>query len=365
MITLIFVLKVVFQTVRGLWQVRSDLILENVALRQQVAVLSRTTRRIPLRPEDRMLWIALRRGWPRWAEALIIVKPETVVAWHQRAFRRYWTSISRSPGQPRLDAEVRELIVRMFSENSTWGAPRIHGEFLKLGFRVSERTVSRYLPRDRPDRRAGGDWLTFLRNHREVLPGMDFFTVPTATFRILYVWFVIHHDRRRSLHFNVTKHPTAAWVIQQLRESFPYDTAPSYLVFDRDSIFTENVVSTVRAIGIKPKRAAYRSPWQNGTAQRWTGSCRRELLDRVIVLHEDHLRRLLRDYAEYYSSDRCHLGLKKDTPERRSVQRCPSRSARIVSQSARRLQRFDTELGELSPCASSSSSRPRAKRCPR
>ena len=160
---------------------------------------------------------------------------------------------------------------------------------------------------------------------------MDFFTVPTARFQILYVWFVIHHDRRQILHFNVTEHPTAAWVIQQLRESFPYDTVPAYLVLDRASIFATNVISTVRALGIQLKRTAYRTPWQNGVAERWIGSCRRELLDRVIVLHAGHLRRLLREYVAYYSIDRCHLGLEKDAPHRRPTQRRPSRRARVVS----------------------------------
>ncbi len=150
------VLSVLFQTLRALRRVRSDLILETLALRQQVAVLSRTRRRLPLQTEDRVLWMALRRSWPRWRDALFIVKPETVVAWHQRAFRRYWTSLSQSPGRPRLDAEIRRLSVRMASENPTWGAPRIHGELLKLGFRISQRTVSRYLPRDRPERGQAG-----------------------------------------------------------------------------------------------------------------------------------------------------------------------------------------------------------------
>ena len=325
------VLTVVLHGLRALGCSRSDLILENLALRQQLAVLTRTRHRARLEPEDRILWVVLRQSWSRWREALTIVKPETVVSWHRSAFRRYWTSLSRPPGRPKLGAEIRALIVRMASESPTWGAPRIHGELLKLGFRVSQRTVSRYLPRGRHYKGAGGEWRTFLRNHREVLTAMDFFTVPTATFRILYVWFVIHHDRRRILHFNVTEHPTAAWVIQQLRESFPYDTAPTYLVFDRDSIFANNVTSTVRALGIEPKRTAYRSPWQNGVAERWIGSCRRELLDRVIVFHEGHLRRLLREYVDYYSRDRCHLGLEKDPPELRAMEPRPSRRARVIS----------------------------------
>ena len=324
-------LTVLLYSLRALGRSRSDLVLENLALRQQIAVLTRMRPRARLKPEDRILWVALRQSWFRWRDALAIVKPETVVAWHRRAFRRHCTSLSRPPGRPKLATEIRKLVVRMAAENPTWGAPRIHGELLKLGFPVSERSVSRYLPRVRHDHGAGGEWRTFLRNHREVLTAMDFFTVPTATFRILYVWFVIHHDRRRILHFNVTKHPTAAWVIQQLREAFPYDTVASYLVLDRDSIFAKNVTSTVRALSIEPKRTAYRSPWQNGVAERWIGSCRRELLDRVIVLHAGHLRRLLREYVDYYSGDRCHLGLEKDTPDRRPTQRRPSHRARVVS----------------------------------
>ena len=191
--------------------------------------------------------------------------------------------------------------------------------------------MSRYLPRRRPGTGAIREWVTFLRNHREGLAAMDFFTVPTATFRILTVWFLIHQGRRKILHFNVTEHPTASWVVQQLRESFPYDTSPSYLVFDRDSIFAASVLATVRSFGIEPKRIAYRSPWQNGVAERWIGSCRRALLDRVIVLHEGHLRRLLREYVDYYSRDRCHLGLEKDAPDLRSQEPRPSRQARVVS----------------------------------
>jgi putative transposase len=202
---------------------------------------------------------------------------------------------------------------------------------LRLGFNLSERTVSRYLPRIRPGRGVLREWGTFLRNHREALAAMDFFTVPTVTFRILTVWFLIHHGRRKIVHFDITEHPTAVWVIQQLREAFPYETAPSYLVFDRDSIFSESVISAIRAMGVEPKRIAARSPWQNGVAERWIGSCRRELLDRVVILHETHLRRLLREYVRYYSEDRCHLALEKDAPDTRSVQPRPSRRARVVA----------------------------------
>ena len=283
------VLTVLFQSVRALGRSRSDLILENLALRQQIAVLTRMKHGARFRASDRLVWVSLRRSWRRWQNALVIVKPETVVAWHRKAFRRYWTRISRRPGRPRLDSEARKIIARMAWENPTWGAPRSHGELLKLGFDISERTVSRYLLRGRPGRGVIHERVIFLRNHREAVAAMDFFTVPAVTFRVLYVGFVIHHDRRKVLHFNVTEHPTAPWVIQQLRESFPYDTAPSYLVFDRDAIFAGKVMETVRALGVKPRRTAYRSPWQNGVAERCIGSCRRELLDRVGGLHHRYV----------------------------------------------------------------------------
>jgi transposase InsO family protein len=219
----------------------------------------------------------------------------------------------------------------MVTENSTWGAPRIHGELLMLGFDVSERTISRYLPqrRLRPD--AVARWLVFLRNHRDAIAAMDFFVVPTVTFRILYVWFAIEHGRRRVLRFDVTDHPAAAWVIQQLRETFPFDTAPRHLIFDRDSTFSAQVVATVRSFGIKPTRTAYRSPWQNGVAERWVGSVRRELLAHVVVFNERHLRRLLREYVAYYHDDRTHLGLGKATPAARPVTRRRDGGAEVVA----------------------------------
>jgi putative transposase len=264
---------------------------------------------------------------------LVIVKPDTVVRWHRAGFKLYWNWISRRgrrTGRPTIDAEIRNLIRKMASENG-WGAPRIDGELKMFGFDVSERTVSRYLRglRRRPEARQS--WLTFLRNHREVIAAMDLFVVCTATFRLLYVLFVIRHGRRQIVHCNVTEHPTAAWVVQQIREAFPFDTAPRYLIFDRDSTFSAEVAGAVRAIGTKPTRKAYRAPWQNGTAERWIGCVRAELLDRVIVLDEAHLRRLLREYVRYHHDDRTHLGLAKDTPARRSVERRPSAEAQVVA----------------------------------
>ena len=192
----------------------------------------------------------------------------------------------------------------MANENG-WRATRIHGELLRLGFNVSERTVSRYLRRRDPRPEQRQSWLTFLRNHRELIVAMDFFVVPTATFRLLYVWFAIGHARRQVLHWSVTEFPSVPWVVQQLREAFSSDVAPrrlKYLLFDRDSVFSAEVIRTVASMALRPKRISYRSPWQNGIAERLVGSARRELLDHVIVLHEEHLRRLLSEYWTYYKS---------------------------------------------------------------
>jgi putative transposase len=217
-------------------------------------------------------------------------------------------------GRKRTNKELRQLIFQMVSENHTWGAPRIHGELQMLGFEVSERTVSRWIqcaPRNpEPAKR----WLTFLHNHREVIAAMDFFTVPTFTFGVLYCFFIIAHDRRRILHFNVTRNPTSAWVVQQLREAFPYQSARRFLIFDHEEKFGLDAIAAVRLMGSQPVRTSFRSPWQNGVAERWVGSCRRDLLDHVIVRDERYLKRLLSEYVRYYHEDRTHLGLNKETP---------------------------------------------------
>ncbi|MGA3258710.1 MAG: integrase core domain-containing protein [Bryobacteraceae bacterium] len=215
--------------------------------------------------------------------------------------------------------------------NSTWGAPRIHAELQKLGFVLSERTVARYLRRVRRRGDPRQRWLAFLRNHREAIVAFDFFTVPTATFRLLYCFFVIEFERRRILHFNVTPNPSAEWVVQQLREAFP-DAGPyRYVILDRDSIFNAEVTGFMEATGLKPKRTSIQAPWQNGTAERWIGSCRREILDHVIALNEKHLRRIIGDYIGYYHADRTHDSLEKDAPNRRQVEPKPDPDAAMVS----------------------------------
>ena len=264
----------------------------------------------------------LRRVWPGWKRALILVQPETVVRWHRAGFKLYWAWISRrraQAGRKCVSRELRELIFRMVAENPTWGAPRIHGELKMLGFDISERTVLRWMRRAPRNPEPAKRWTAFLNNHREAIAAMDFFTVPTLTFSVLYCFFVIAHDRRRILHFNVTQHPSSVWVIQQLREAFPYDSAPSYLIFDRGANFNEEVIDIVKSFGIQPKRTSFRSPWQNGVAERWVGSCRRDLIDHVIVVNQRHLKRLIHDYIRYYHEDRTHLGLKKGTPAGREA----------------------------------------------
>lgn len=311
---------------------RNDLALENLALRQQLATFKQEQPRPRLSKADRAFWVLLRGLWSKWSNALIIVSPDTVVRWHRQGFRRYWDALSRrgrKPGRPRKDLEIRELIRKMAAENPTWGAPRIHAELLKLGFKVAERTVSRYLPKrpSNPDKIKL--WKAFLKNHRDEIAAMDFFIIPMLTFKLLYALVIIHHGRRVLLYVNVTFNPTAQWVIQQLREAFPYDAAPKRLIFDRDSIFCPQVVAAVKTFGIKPVRTTWRCPWQNGVVERWVGSCRGELLDHVVVLSERHAMRLLREYIAYYDGDRCHLTLGKDAPKSRPVQARPAKAARV------------------------------------
>src|SRR5947209_14426395 len=300
-----------------LFRTRRNLLLENLALRQQLTVLKRRHPRPRLTAFDKFFWVLVRGVWSRWKQALIVASPQTVVRWHRAGFRLYWSWLSRHRicfGRTRISRELRELIFRMVAENPTWGAPRIHGELLMLGFDVSERTVSRWVQRAPRNPEKIARWRAFLKNHREVIAPMHFFTVHTVTFGILYCFFVIAHDRRRILHFNATRNPSSHWVVQQLREAFPFEAVYKYMIFDRDAKFGPEVIAAVKVIGTTPKRTSFRSPWQNGVAERWIESCRRDLLDHVILLNEGHLKRLLSEYVRYYHEDRTHLGLRKETP---------------------------------------------------
>ena len=313
---------------------RADLVLENMALRRQLLALHVQRPRRRLTALHKLFWVALRMCWSGWRQPLVLVTPRTVVNWHRAGFRLYWTWVSRIRqvgGRKRVSKEVRALIFRMVAENPTWGAPRIHGELLKLGFDLSERSVSRWIRRAPRNPDPVKRWMTFLRNHREAIAAMDFFTVPTLTFGVLYCFFVIGHDRRKILHFNVTRNPDALWIVQQLREAWAYKQPHRFLLFDRDAKFGADVVSAVRDMGSEPIRTAFRSPWQNGVAERWVGSSRRDLLDHVIILNERHLKRLMSAYLHYYHQDRTHLGLSKDTPAGRPTEIRGARGGQIQS----------------------------------
>jgi putative transposase len=304
----------------GLLRSRRDLVLENLALRQQLAALTQKELRPRLAASDRVFWVLLRRFWSGWKGALTFVQPETVVRWHRAGFKLYWKWLSRKHavvGRKPTCQELRELIFRMVAENRTWGAPRIHGELKMLGLEISERTVLRWMRKAPRDPEPARRWSTFLHNHREAIAAMDFFTVPTLAFCVLYCFFVISHNRRRILHCNVTRHPTSAWVSQQLREAFPFDSAPKFLILDREHTFEGEVLETAKNLGVTPIRIAVRSPWQNGVAERFVETCRKDMLNHVIVLNERHLKRLINEYVSYYHEDRTHLGLSKETPTHR------------------------------------------------
>src|SRR3989441_1401762 len=298
-----------------------QLAIENLALRQQLAVYKRTATRPRLRTTDRLFWVGLARAWTRWRQPLVIVTPDTVLRWQRCRFRAYWTRLSARPigGRPPVTAEIKALVARLATANPLWGAPRIHGELLKLGIDVAERTVSRLLPkRGSPPSQT---WRTFLTNHVRDLVSIDFFTVPTARLRVLFVFVVLAHDRRRVLHFNVTEHPTAAWAAQQLVDAFPDDSAPSYLLRDRDAVYGHVFQQRVKGMGVAEVLTTPQSPWQNPFAERLIGSIRRECLNHVLVLGERHLRRTLAQYFAYYHRARTHLSLEKDAPHGRAIER--------------------------------------------
>jgi putative transposase len=304
---------------RALLGDRAAIAAENVALRQQLAILQVSAKRPRLRKRDRIFWVWLSRIWSDWRSCLMIVRPETVIGWHRRGFRLYWRWKSRKkPGRPRTDAEIRELIRRMARENPTWGAPRIQSELALLGFTVAESTVGRYMARHRKP--PSQSWRTFLENHVPDIVAIDFFVVATVSFRLLYCFVVLRHDRRRVIHFNVTPYPTARWTAQQVVEAFPYDVAPRFLIRDHDGIYGEDFRERIKHLGIKEVVIAYRSPWQSPYVERLIGSIRRECLDPLIVFNEAHLMRILRAYRAYYHESRTHLALERNAPLPRNVE---------------------------------------------
>jgi putative transposase len=313
---------------RALVRSRHGVAVENLALRQQLAVLHRSVPRPRLEDRDRRFWVWLSRLWCGWQSVLVIVSPATVVRWHRQGFKCYWRWKSGKPGRPLVDAAVRSLIRRMSRANPLWGAPRIQAELRLLGHDLAKSTVAKYM--SRRAKPPSPTWRSFLQNHVGSLASIDFFVVPTVTFQLLYCFVVLRHERRRVVHFNATRHPTSQWVSQQLREAFPFDQAPRYLIRDRDSIYGLEAQRAIRNLGIEEVLIAPRAPWQNPFVERLIGTLRRECLDHVIVLNEAHLKRIVSSFLEYYHRTRPHRSLAQNAPEPREVD--PPERGKLVAE---------------------------------
>jgi transposase InsO family protein len=307
--------------VADLFKSRRRLEAENLLLRHQLTIaLRRAPPRLRLLGSDRALLTWMTRLWPSLLDAVQVVQPETILRWHRAGFKMFWRWKSRHrAGRPRIDRGLRDLIRRMSRENPLWGASRIHGELLMLGFGVAQSTVSKYMARSGTPR--SQNWKTFLRNHAQAIAAIDLCLVPTLSFDLLFAFLVLGHGRRQLLWFEVTRHPTAEWLARQITEAFPWSSAPVYLVRDNDRAYGHVFTSRVRAMGIRDRPISPGSPWQNGIAERLIGTLRRECLDQVVIFSEMHLRRILSAYVAYYNQARTHLALQKDAPLHRAVQR--------------------------------------------
>ncbi|MGA2566135.1 MAG: integrase core domain-containing protein [Pseudolabrys sp.] len=294
---------------------------ENLFLRHKLNIaLRRAPPRLRLCGIDRALLVLMTRLWPSLLGVVQVVQPETILRWHRTGFKAFWRWKSRNrAGRPRIDRGLRDLIQRINRENPRWGASRIHGELLMLGFEVAQSTVSKYIAR--PSKPPSQSWKTVLQNHAEAIAAIDMCVVPTLTFELLFAFLVLGHGRRRLLWFEVTRHPTAEWLARQITEAFPWTSAPAYLVRDNDRAYGQTFQRRVRAMGIRDRPISPGSPWQNGYAERLIGTLRRECLDQVLIFGETHLRRILSAYAAYYNQARTHLALEKDAPLHRAVQR--------------------------------------------
>jgi transposase InsO family protein len=305
-----------------LFKSRHRLEVENLFLRHQLNIaLRRAPQRLRLRGSDRALLVWTTRLWPSLLGLARVVQPDTILRWHRAGFRAYWRWKSQGlAGRPRVERELRDLIQRMSKENPLWGAPRIHGELLKLGFEVAESTVSKYIIQRRGT--PSQNWRTFLCNHADAIAAIDLCVVPTVTFDRLFAFLVLGHGRRQLLWYAVTRHPTAEWLAQQIVEAFPWNTAPTYLVRDNDGAYGQAFTRRIRRMGIGDRPISPRSPWQNPYTERLIGTLRRDCLDHVLILGERNLRQILTSYFSYYNETRTHLSLDKDAPLPRAVQRC-------------------------------------------
>jgi transposase InsO family protein len=298
---------------------RAALEAEILVLRHQLNILRRKSpNRVAFSNLDRLVFTGLYRLSPNVLDALKILKPETIIRWHRAGFCAYWRWKSRPlGGRPKTPADMRALIHEMSMANPLWGAPRIHGELLKLGIDVGQTSVAKYMARRRGPPSQG--WKTFLRNHADGIASMDIFVVPTISFRLLYGLLIVRHYRRELVWLGVTTHPNAEWIARQLTEAFGWEKAPAYIIRDRDRAYGEAFIQRIRAMGIRDRPTSPHSPWQNGYAERLIGSIRRDCLDHVVIFGERHLRHLLRSYQKYYNEARTHLSLCKDAPVSREV----------------------------------------------
>jgi len=320
--------KLIFEFLRLIFRSKRNIVLENIALRQQLAIQQRSIKQPKISNTDRLFWIWLLRIWKNWRSALFIAKPETAIGWHRKGFKYYWRRKSRCVGRPQIDWELIKLIRRLQKENPLWSPQRIQGELAKLGYSVCDNTVAKYMkkPLSSPDQRQR--WRTFLKNHAPHIVAIDFMVVRTIFFKAVYVFVAISHNRRKILHFGVSSRPHSQWAIQQLRETFAFDETTKYVIRDNDKIFSEELKQTIKRFGLKDTPTAPRSPWQNPICERVMGTLRRECLDHMIILNEKHLRAVLDEFVEYYNTSRTHMSLKKDAPAHREVQG----EGKIVSQ---------------------------------
>ena len=308
---------------------RAALIAENALLRQQLIILRRQIKRPQLTRADRVCLVLLARCTQFWQQALHIVQPDTVLRWHRDLFRRYWRRKSRNKKRkPRIAPDTIALIKQMAKENPLWGAERIRGELLKLGIRVSKRTIQKHMPKAR--RASGQTWATFLKNHARDIWACDFTVVHDLLFRPLYIFIITELQTRRVIHTAVTASPTDSWTAQQLREATPWGVTPKYLIRDRDSKYGQRFSAVAVSSGIKELRTPFRAPKANAHCERFIGSLKRECLDHMLVLQRNQLHRLVTEFVDYYNHSRPHQGIGQRIPVRFN-QDCPSQFGRITS----------------------------------
>jgi transposase InsO family protein len=312
-------LQIIAAILRGFFADRQALIAENILLRQQLIILKRSSKKPTLKKRERLLFMLIAKTCQHWKDALLIVKPDTIIKWHRKGFRLYWTwKSSQRIGRKAIPVEIKDLIQKMSNENLTWGAPRIRAELKLLGHTIALSTVAKYMRRK--EKPPSQTWRTFLKNHANQIVGIDFFTVITINFKMLHCFVALCHGNRKILHFNVTEHPGQKWVNLQVKQAFPYDTAPKYLVHDRARVFGDRFKAFLETLGITDIKNGFQAPKQNAYVERVIGTFRRECLDHIIILNEKHLRKVLREFIGYYNDSRTHQSLNDNSPNPREIE---------------------------------------------